>query len=314
MNDRSLNLSILIVSWNTRDLLCECLDSIYRLLDSSIKFETIVVDNASSDGTAAAVHKMFPQVKLIENEQNLGFAPGVNQAAAEAAGRFLLLLNSDAKFLDGNFMELMDAMTEDETIGIIGGSVIMEGNRKTWRCYSFPSFIHLVKNYSIDLIYRLGKHAPLKARSCSVLADGRKFYEADWLNGAYLLVRRELMNGTELLDNRIFMYFEDALLCRKAWDRGYRVVYLEAADVFHVGYASSKQASLQSTVYSYESSRVYIREMHGLRALIWYERVNRALWLSFLPVFYLLGFLGFKESAGKKYRIFRKLLSLPPAT
>ncbi|MCP5147590.1 MAG: glycosyltransferase family 2 protein [Pseudomonadales bacterium] len=314
MSDKQLDISILIVSWNTEDLLCQCIQSIYEFLDSSLSFETIVVDNASQDGTVAAVASKFPQVNLIANEQNVGFALAVNQAAEVSSGRYLLLLNSDARFLDDSLKELMRTIESDETIGIISGGMLATAGRKVDPYFGFPTLVDLFKSYSLDLIYKMGTGVRGRKRKTSLSSDGHKMYEVDWVSGAYLLVRRELMDGHELLDSRIFMYFEDTLLCKKAWDRGYRVVCFENFEIFHKGGASAKKITFVKSIYAYQSSLVYVEEMHGRTMVWWYEKAMRLIWYALLPSLFLVGLFGFRSESREKREIFRNLLSARRAT
>jgi GT2 family glycosyltransferase len=314
VSDQSIQLSILIVSWNTEELLCQCIESVYEYLDPFLNFEIVVVDNASSDGTVAAVSSQFPQVNIIQNKENVGFAVAVNQAAAIASAPYLLLLNSDARFIDGSLNELLEVIGSDESIGIITGGMLTTGNRKVEPFFGFPSFIQLMKSYSIDLIHKTGKGVRGKKRKSSLTDDGHTVYEVDWASGAYLLVRRALLENAELLDGRIFMYYEDTLLCKKAWDRGFRVVCYDDLEIYHKGGASAEKISYVKSLYAYQSSRVYVEEMYGKKFVWWYERLMRLLWYSFIPILLLLGVFAFRREAGEKREIFKGLLSVPLLT
>lgn len=311
MSKQLKDLSIIIVSWNTKELTCECIESIYKYLNSSFSFEIIVVDNASSDDTVVAVTNLFPEVNLVKNEENLGFAVAVNQGVSLALGRYLLLLNSDARFLDNSLEILLQAIETDDSIGVVAGGMVTSGGRKVKPYFGFPSLSELLKSYSLDLIYKVGKGMRGRERKSMLTADGHRLLEVDWVSGAYLLARRELMDGNELLDCRIFMYFEDTLLCKKAWDSGYRVVCFDDLEIFHKGGASAKKTSFLHSMYAYQSSLIYMEEMHGKTAVWWYERVMRLVWYSLIPALFFVGLFGYRQNAREKREIFKSFLSIP---
>ena len=125
------------------------------------------------------------------------------------------------------------------------------------------------------------------------------------------------MIGANILDERIFMYFEDTLLCRHAWQKGYRVLCLDTAPIFHVGGGSFRKVNNVKAVYGYRSSRTYIEELYGAKGLWWYERLIRLTWYSLLPPLLILGLVDFRgigSLAKKKQSIFRDLLSIPSLT
>ncbi|WP_418260783.1 glycosyltransferase family 2 protein [Haliea sp. E17] len=314
MNKSSCLISILVVSWNTRELIGKCISSIYEFLPKQVEFETIIVDNASSDGTCDFVSTNFPEVQLIENQENMGFAQAVNQAAAVSSGRYLLLLNSDAMFIDSSLLTLFNVMESDPSIGVLSGRMISTGNREVMACFGFPSILSLIKDYSIDLIRKSGKGVRGKQRRSVLLKDGQTGCEVDWISGAYLLVRRNVFDGDEPLDRRIFMYFEDTLLCKNAWDRGLRVIILDAAKIYHEGGASAKKVTNVKAMYGYKSSRIYVEEMFGRRALWWYERIIRIVWYLLIPALFIPKVLGFHETALEKQAIFKSLISVPTTT
>lgn len=318
MSEKRVDISVLIVSWNTRDLLCDCIDSLYKYLGDKISYEIIVVDNASSDDSAIRVSSQFPAVKLIENEENVGFGNAVNQAASMAAGRYFFLLNSDARLLDDSLLEFLADIEADKSIGVTAGRMVVdESGRTKYRqqaFFSFPSLFNLITIHSLDLIRKTRIGPQGKSRNCKINGEGVREYEVDWIAGAHLLLRRELLDEGELMDSRIFMYFEDALLCKKAWDKGYRVVFFDKGKILHVGGASAKKVTTGTSVFGYQGSRIYVEEMYG-RTVLWiYERMMRSIWYAIIPMLGLAGLLGFKQTAKDKLDIFRGLLAVPLLT
>ena len=313
MNQFSFDVSILVVNWNTRDLLDKCLESIPVYKNSKISIETIVVDNASEDESQALVRNKYPEVELIENSENIGFARAVNQAASVARGKYLLLLNSDARFVDDQLIQLVDFLDSEDSIGIVAGPVGRPGKDKEIAGYRFPTVPDLIKIYTLDCVYRFSKTHPGrgKFRSVTRMENGTTVYEPDWLAGCYMLLRRELMEEKNLLDHRIFMYYEDTLLCQKAWNLGYRVVGLDMAGIDHESGASARKVSTIATCHSYSSSRIYVSEAKGPRFLWWYESTLRFLWKLFIPLFVVLSLVGLGARAREKRSIFTSLLAIP---
>ncbi|MEM9256404.1 MAG: glycosyltransferase family 2 protein [Pseudomonadota bacterium] len=307
------DVSIIVVSWNTESLVDECLASIEQQMPEDAFYETIVVDNASSDGTVELVKAKYPKATLIANDENLGFATACNQAARRAVGRYFLLLNSDASLRDGNVRKLVDMMDKDESIGVISGALMGSSGRVSVPCKSFPRPVELILGYSINLIYRKPKKSNNNRNARSIKRDvnGTKIYEADWVPGCFVLVRGSLMDDNNLLEDDIFMYYEDALLCCKAWGKGLRVLAVEFTVADHVSGASSRQVSVTATRYSYESSLVYVKAMFGDKTLKWYQRVNRGIWRVMFSALTALNYLGITERADEKRKIFRSLLAVP---
>lgn len=304
-------ISVIIVNWNTRDLLDRCVDSVIRQLDGSITMELIVVDNASADDSVSMLETKYPTVRVIKNQVNVGFANAVNQGAKSSLGRILFLLNSDAQLLDNRLRNLVAAMECDASIGIATGQMVDSSGKEIPAYYRFPGIIYLVKSYTIGRIYTLGRQIRGKVRKCQNEHDGRRICDVDWVSGGYLLVKRELLAEDGLFDKRIFMYFEDALLCKRAWDAGYRVVFVDDAPVLHECGASARKVRVKATQFSYESSRLYVQIIHGEGMLRLYETVNRFLWKSLRTGLWLLEKLGIKRLTRPKRELFEHLLSLP---
>ena len=308
------DLSVIIVSWNTREMLEMCIASVVMHLRSIVNVEIIVVDNASSDGSAEMIESGYPFVHLIKNNKNIGFANAVNQGAIFSSGRMLLLLNSDARLMDARLMLAMGVLESDSSVGIATGQMVDGEGKEIPAYYRFPGFLYLVKSYTLDRVYTLGHQMRGRVRKCARNQDGTRICDVDWVSGGYLLVKRELLADYGLLDPRIFMYYEDALLCKRAWDTGYRVVFVDDASVLHERGASAKQVRVKAIRYSYESSRLYIQSMYGDDTLKWYETVNRGMWRVLSKGLWLFEKLGLGRLATPKRKLFENLLSTPRLT
>ncbi len=251
-------LSILIVNWNVRDLLRNCLRSIERGR-GGLEVEVIVVDSASTDGSAAMVAAEFPWVRLLPQTENVGFPRGNNIALAQARGNFLLLLNPDTVVLDDALTLLVDYLRRHPDVGAVGpqllnpdGSVQSSRRRfptlatgfleSTWLERFAPGVLR--RYYALDL--------PDEATA-----------DVDWLVGACILVPRAVTERVGGLDEGYFMYSEELDWCRRIKEDGWRVVYHPAARVVHHVGKSSEQAVTARHINFQRAKLRYFRKYHG---------------------------------------------------
>lgn len=215
--------SIIILSYNTKNLLRDCLSSIFSIT-KNIPFEVILLDNASSDGSPEMVKKEFGQVVLIEQQENVGFAKGVNTASKKAKGEYLLLVNSDTQILEGSIGKMVDYMQKNEKAGVLGGR-LQDFNGTVEKSFgSFPTLF-------------------------SVLFDQEKVdkelvgaQNVDWVNGGFMLLRKSLFVKLGGFDEYFFMYVEDIDFCYRVKKEGFFVYWLSEAMIFHVGQGSSDRS------------------------------------------------------------------------
>ncbi len=292
-------LSIVIVNWNTRDLLQLCIDSILNNLSSYNNYEIIIVDNGSTDDSVVMVETLYPEVNLIKNRKNVGFGAAVNKAQLSCNGEYILLFNSDAKFLDDGINDLILILDNDNTIGAITGLMYNEENVLTPAYYSFPKYRQLIKSFTLDIIKKTGKGVRAKDRGISHLINGHKVYDVDWVSGGYMLIRKAAIDGDSIFNENIFMYFEDTLFCRKLWNMGYRVTYSSVAPVIHAQGSSGKKIRKKTVRYSLESSRLYISEAYGEEYLSSYNLILSLSWRISVAILWLLSVLGIKKARDK---------------
>jgi GT2 family glycosyltransferase len=268
---------IIVVSHNTRDLL---LGSLSELMPSAarVRAEVVVVDNASSDGSAEMVAKRFPAVRLIANDSNVGFARANNQAIEATSSRCVLLLNSDA-YPQGTALEaLLHVMECDGRVAIAGPRMHDAHSMPLASAHSFESLpklagaalgIHRILRPSIAAwATRLAGRAGAQHR---INFDASAPADADWVSGACMMVRRSVLANVGLLDERYFMYMEDEDLCRRVREAGYRVVYVPSSRVVHHVGGSTASSAIGARLY--RDSR-----------LIYHRRYNSRLY----PAFWLL--------------------------
>lgn len=224
--------SVVIVNWNGKENLKECLDSLFKVRYSPL--EVIVVDNGSSDGSVALVKKKFPSIKIVEVKKNLGFAEGNNLGYEKSTGGYILFLNNDCIVTD-NFLDPLVAFLEkNPTVGIVQPTIIFyrPNTRLHNKINSVGSF--LLKN---GFLYHqdYGKNFTKQKYP--------KPFEIFSAYGACFLVRREVIDKVGLFDPDYFVYFEETDLCHRAWLAGYSVVAYPSVHVFHKGAQTSEKLS-----------------------------------------------------------------------
>lgn len=243
-----MDLSIIIVNWNTSELLTQCLESIYRA-EPHLTFEIIVVDNGSIDDSVSLTTELFPDVLLIVNDRNLGFAKANNQGLVVAKGRYVLLLNSDTVVLPGAFDELVRVADNHAEVGAIGPKLLnMDGTlQESWA--SFPTF------WSELFGKQIRRRRPV--------ADSPFAYEVDWMLGACLLVRLETIADVGPLDEGYFFYSEEVDWCFRMKKKGWKIWYLSNAEVYHIWGGSLKGFSLMKMGLLYQNKLRYFNKFHG---------------------------------------------------
>ena len=262
------DLSILIVSWNTSDLLADCLHSIYAHTPN-LSFEVIVVDNASSDGTADMIRSVFPHVVLVENEQNVGFGMASNQGFQLAVGKYVGILNPDTVLLNRAFVILVSHLESMLQVGIIGPKI--EGANGTTQQTCARGYITLWS----DFLQASGLRSKLKGQNNSASNAHLAMRQVDCISGACFVVRRNAVQSAQLFDPRFFMYGEDVDLCYRVKSNGWKIFYCPEARVLHYGGASSA-LNPETPLFGARSNNLYIAIHYGSVAG-WLDKV---MWFS----------------------------------
>jgi GT2 family glycosyltransferase len=256
-----IDLSIVIVSFNTRDRLERCLLSLEdQPGEKELRVEVFVVDNASCDGSADMVDRRFPAVRLIRNDRNRGYAAANNQALRVASGKALLLLNPDTVVPHGVLSVLVRHMHGSPDVGIVGCRLVrLDGSLDKACRRSFPTpFTALCRFLRLCRIFPSSR---LVGRYNLTYLDPRGSYEVDSVVGAFMLVRREVYSEIGGLDESFFMYGEDLDWCFRARERGFAVRYVGSASVVHEKGASSRKAALRMH-YHFHRAMVLFHRKH----------------------------------------------------
>lgn len=272
------DLSVCLVSFNTRALLERCLDALTR---EGVD-EIIVADNASQDGTPAMLAEKFPRAQLIRNAENLDYTRAMNQCLRAARGTFILLLNPDTEPQPGALQALQSALAQYPQWGAAGarlefpdGSLQRTGNRFPTRAFLLLDALGLNARFPNNRVRRANGYAEWDRASAR---------QVDALSGACLLVRRAVLEQVGLLDERFTMYKEEVDWCRRMRARGWRVGYAPGARVIHYGEQSARQTSDARRSALYENSvSQYAQKYFGaplaslLRAIFWFKRATYSL-------------------------------------
>lgn len=252
------DLSIIIVSWNVCALLQNCLRSV--LAQQNLRLQIIVVDGASTDGSPEMIAEQFPQVELVACRENVGFPGGNNLGLARANGRFILLLNPDTIVQGDALANMVSYLEQNAQVGALGPQLLNEdGSRQSSR-RRFPTV--WTAFFESTWLQPYAPQAVLDNYFVRDVADGQTAV-VDWVMGACLLTRQEVVAQVGGLDEAYFMYSEELDYCRRIHDAGWQVVYYPHAVVTHFSGKSSEQAVTQRHINFNRAKLRYFRKYHG---------------------------------------------------
>jgi GT2 family glycosyltransferase len=240
-----LDLSCILVNWNTKELILEALRSIVDTVHG-YAYELFVVDNGSKDESPTAVQEMFPQVKLIINDTNQGFSRAVNQALTRAGGRYIVLLNSDARLQEGTMQALITFMNDNPDVGIAGGQLINEDGTLQNSIAPFPSLATELLNKRLLRTF-FPRHFPGKEQEYPFPVD------VDSLVGACIIVRQKAIDEVGKLDEGYFFFMEETDWCLRMREQGWRVSFVPHARIIHLQGASAAMAKAEAKIEFYRS-------------------------------------------------------------
>lgn len=302
-----MNLSISIVNWNTCDLLEQCLASIYENV-IKVEYEVIVVDNASQDGSVEMVRQRFPQVTLIENNENLGFARANNQAIERSVGDYILLLNSDTLILPGTLEKMLDFMEAHPDGGAMSCKLLDEKGVTDCFPKTFPTLRSeagrlLWLNWLFDHVAKYG------------FLDRYRVGEVDRIKGACMLVRREVVESVGLMEGQLFMFAEEDDWCFRIRKQGWKVYYIPDAEIIHYQGASVRQVSQEMFLQLHKSKVAFFRKHYGPFSALLLKVIFLAGYSLRLGFGSLIGLASrrFADKARTKRRHYTKLLQELPS-
>ena len=298
-----MDLSIIIVNWNTSDLLARCLSSLEQEAfgDVAPQCEVFVVDNASTDGSRQRVRDEFLWVSLIENEKNLGFAQANNLALAQAQGEFVLLLNSDTRLLPGALQALLAFMAAHPPAGACGARLLNADGSLQPSCQ--PMLTPEREFWRLSFLDMLLPRATYRMTSWPV--DQPR--QVEIIKGACLLLRQAALDEIGQLDEAYFMYTEEVDLCYRLAQAGWELWWVPQAQVIHYGGASSRQAAEAMYLQLYRSKVQFYRKFGGEQRARRFKRLVR---LAYWPRLAAATLVTLTTSRlANETRIYRQLLA-----
>jgi GT2 family glycosyltransferase len=293
-----MDVSIVIVNWNTRSLLLECLQSVSEATDG-LSCKITVVDNGSSDGSSAAVKSQFPRAKLIENKRNLGFATANNQALRLSQASYALLLNSDARISRGALRELIEFMKTTPDAGIAAGQYVNELGKRENSIDNFPTLATELLNKSVLRILLPGKF-PSKRQ---VFQEPR---EVESVIGACMIVRMQAVRDVGLLDEDYFFFLEETDWCYRMRKGGWKVYHLPHVSVVHLKGKSKRIDPARAWVEYYRSSYLFFKKNRGSLTYVLLRmcRVAKLMVNLALTALGLAVTLGYRSRLREKVRVY----------
>lgn len=254
------DVSVIIVSWNAKAHLLNCLHS---LIDTANGYsqELIVVDNASSDGSPDVVASQFPAVKLIKNAENLGFAKANNIGMQTSRGRYVCLINSDVIVLEGCIEKLMAFMDENHNVGMTGPRILNPDHSLQVQCRRFPTIWNNICQ-ALGFNKLFPKSAIFSEPFMNYWAHD-KVQKVDVITGCFWMVRRKAVDKVGLLDEDFFIYAEDIDWCKRFNKAGWDVLFYPEAEAIHIGGASSDNAPIKFYLEMQKADLQYWRKHHG---------------------------------------------------
>ena len=252
------DISVIIVSWNVKDLLYQCLVSLMR--QTGVTAEIFVVDNASTDGTPAMVGQSFPRARLIVNDKNVGFAKANNQALNLAAGRYLLLLNPDTELRPDSLKQVVDFMEKHPRAAIAGCRLLNTDGTLQPSVRRFPTLV------SQAWILLKAHHLLPTAKYWASNFNYHQAQEVDQVMGAFFMIRREAFAELGMLDENFFIWFEEVDYCRRAKNCGWQVWYAPVTEVTHHGGQSFNQLMSFTKQRMFNRSMLYYFKKHHRRS------------------------------------------------
>ncbi len=293
----SCDISVVVVNYNTKNSTVACLKSLIKY-SSGVKTEIILVDNASSDGSLAAIEKVRPKATIIRNHSNLGFGTANNQGAKIAKGRFILFLNSDTLLFENSLMKILDWMNAHKEADVVACRLVNPDNTLQYSLGHFPDLPRIVCWMGfIDDIPGIKRIFP------AFHLEHPKWYQkdmpVDWATGAFLMIRKEVFEKTGGFDEKMFMYGEEVEWELRIKKLGFKIFFTPVTSVIHFGQISSNKISSSFKIISEYKGVLYILKKH-------YSKLSFILSRLFMRVgallrLFIFGIIGNNKDARDTY-------------
>lgn len=294
-----MDVSIIIVNWNTKKLLEECLNSVFKFT-KGINFEAIVVDNNSKDGSVQMVEQKFPKVNLVKNQKNEGFAKANNIGIKKAKGKYIFLLNSDAYLIENSLLKLMQLAKKQKNLGVLAPQLLNSDKSIQQSVGFFPDLpqIFFWMTFLDDL--------PLGQYLKPYHVDHNIFYKStqkvDWITGAAMFIPKNVIEKSGPLDEKIFMYGEDVEWCWRIKKAGFEILLTPETKIVHVGHGSSAKMPQKAFIGEYEGLKYFYKKHRSNSSL---HIVRILLKIGALARIIIFSLLGRKETAKAYVEVFK---------
>lgn len=262
---KTIDLSIIIVSYNCKEYLKNCLRSVLKEV-LKLSHEVIVVDNASTDATVEMLKKEFPYIILINNSINVGFSKANNQAVRQSKGKYILLLNPDTIVLGGAIERVVDFMENTKDSGAVGCKILNpDGSIQLGCVRSFPTIS--TKLFEQFYLWKLFSKSKLFGKHLMTYFNYKEVIEVDMLSGSFMLLRAKTLNEVGLFDENSFLYCDDIDICYRIKKAGWKIFYIPYAEIIHYGGRSTSQAMVKTLYESYKANDYFFTK-HNSRVFL----------------------------------------------
>ncbi|MGB8225639.1 MAG: glycosyltransferase family 2 protein [Sedimentisphaerales bacterium] len=251
-----MDVSIIIVAWNVREILYNCLKSVYEQI-REINFEVIYVDNASEDGSIEMVAKEFPEVKVIKNAENRGFIKANNQGIEIAKGRYVLLLNSDTIVLDNAITKMIKFADSQPQAAVVGCRVLNPDRTLQRNCFMYPSLLNMF--LSATYLYKIFPGSKFFGREQMTWWDFNSIREVETVCGSCSLVRKKAIEQVGLMDERYFVYGDDPDWCYRFGKNGWKIMFIPDGRIIHYGGQTTRQMARRFRLQLHGSGLIFMK-------------------------------------------------------
>ncbi len=253
-----MDLSIIIVNYNVKEFIQNLLHSVFKA-GCNLKYEIIIIDNASDDGSADFIKEKFPNVNLISNKQNIGFGKANNIGLAAAKGKYILLINPDTLIREDTLEKMISFFESSPDAGLAGCKILNPDGSLQLACRrSFPGpWTSFCKVTGLSSLF---PHSRLFARYNLTYLDENRTYEVDAISGSFMMMKKEVYEKIGGFDEQFFMYGEDLDLCYRIQKAGWKVYYTPGTQIIHYKGESTRRSSLDETKIFYEAMNLFVKK------------------------------------------------------
>jgi hypothetical protein len=287
-----MDVSIIVVAWNVRQLLYDCLKSVFEQTQG-IEFEVVYVDNASEDSSVEMVRKEFPLVIIIENDENRGFIRASNQGIKVAKGRYILLLNSDTVILENAIAKTVKFADENPKAALVGCKVFYPGGTLQRNCFMYPSILNML--LAATYLNKLFPKNRFFGRERMGWWDFDDVREIETNSGCYSLVRKEAIDQVGVMDERYFVYGDDPDWCFRFRKAGWKIMYTPEPRIIHYHGKTTKHMKREFRLQLFGSVLIFMLLHRGRIAFVLARLAMALMFLLRIPYWLLIGLIRNKE-------------------